>query len=298
MNAASLPRSRRARALATADPAWVRWGVTFLGVGFVTLVLALPLGVVFQEAFRHGVQGFLAPLREASTRSAIGLTLLVAAIVVPVNTIGGLAAAWATCRFRFPGRPWLLALIEMPLWVSPVVGGLLFMVLFGRQGWFGAWLIEHEIPIVFAVPGVVLATLFVTFPFVARCVIPQMQAQGCAEEEAAMTLGASAWRVFWKVTLPKVKWGMTYGIILCNARSMGEFGAVSVVSGHIRGKTTTMPLLVEILDNEYQTTAAFAVASLLCLLALATLLGKTWSESRLARARRAAAEAVPAEVRA
>ncbi len=287
----------RARVHATADPAWVRWGVTFLGVGFAAAFLALPLGVVFQEAFRHGASGFLAPLRDASTRSAIGLTLLVAAIVVPVNTIGGLAAAWATCRFRFPGRRLLLALIEMPLWVSPVVGGLLFMLLFGRQGWFGAWLIAHDVSIVFAAPGVVLATLFVTFPFVARCVIPQMQAQGFAEEEAAMTLGASAWRVFWKVTLPKVKWGMTYGIILCNARSMGEFGAVSVVSGYIRGQTITMPLHVEIRYNEYQTTAAFAVASLLCLLALATLLGKTWSERRLARAFRAGAEAIPAEAR-
>ena len=284
---------RRERISAASDPAWVRGLVIFASVAFVVLFLLLPMGTVFFEAFRRGVKPFLEPFGDPATRSAIGLTLLVAAIAVPLNTLGGVAAAWATCRFRFPGRGLLLAVIELPLWISPVVGGLVFMLIFGRQGWIGEWLIERDIRIMFAVPGIVLATVFVTFPFVARCVIPQMQAQGSAEEEAAMTLGASGWRVFWKVTLPKVKWGLTYGIILCNARSMGEFGAVSVVSGHIRGRTNTMPLQVEILYNEYQFVAAFAVASLLCALALVTLLVKAFSEWNLANALRLAGESLP-----
>lgn len=275
---------RSAPRVAVADPVWVRWGVILLGVGFVVLFLVLPLGVVFFEASRRGLGAYTEAFRDPASLHAIRLTLLVAAIAVPVNAVGGLASAWAIARFRFPGRNLLAALIELPLWVSPVVGGLVFMLLFGRQGWLGPWLLDHDVRVMFALPGLVLATIFVTFPFVARCVIPQMQAQGCAEEEAALTLGASGWRVFRKITVPKVKWGLLYGLILCNARSMGEFGAVSVVSGHIRGKTNTMPLQVEILYNEYQFVAAFAIASLLCALALVTLGVKALIEWRMARA--------------
>lgn len=249
---------------------------------FFSLFLLLPLFVVFQEAFSKGLAVFVKTFRDPCTQDAIRLTLLVAGIAVPLNTLFGLAAAWSLTRFRFAGRSFLITLIDLPLWVSPVIGGMIYVLVFGSHGWFGSWLQDHNIRIIFAVPGIVLATVFVTFPFVARGLIPLMQAQGIDEEEAALTLGANGWQIFWRVTVPKIKWGLLYGVILCNARAMGEFGAVSVVSGHIRGKTNTMPLQIEILYNEYQFAAAFAVASLLALLALVTLFLKTWSEWRAA----------------
>ncbi len=254
-------------------------GITLV---FFSLFLLLPLFVVFQEAFSKGLAVFVKTFRDPYTQDAIRLTLLVAGIAVPLNTLFGLAAAWSLTRFRFVGRSFLITLIDLPLWVSPVIGGMIYVLVFGSQGWFGPWLQDHNIRIIFAVPGIVLATIFVTFPFVARGLIPLMQAQGIDEEEAALTLGANGWQIFWRVTVPKIKWGLLYGVILCNARAMGEFGAVSVVSGHIRGKTNTMPLQIEILYNEYQFAAAFAVASLLALLALVTLFLKTWSEWRSA----------------
>lgn len=258
----------------------------FLLVGitltFFALFLLLPLFVVFQEAFSKGFGVFVKTFRDPYTQDAIRLTVLVASIAVPLNTIFGLAAAWSLTRFRFSGRSFLITLIDLPLWVSPVIGGMIYVLVFGSQGWFGAWFQEHNIRIIFAVPGIVLATVFVTFPFVARGLIPLMQSQGIDEEEAALTLGANGWQIFWRVTVPKIRWGLLYGVILCNARAMGEFGAVSVVSGHIRGKTNTMPLHIEILYNEYQFAAAFAVASLLALLALITLFLKTYSEWRAA----------------
>jgi sulfate transport system permease protein len=247
---------------------------------FFALFLFLPLVVVFQEAFSKGLALFVRTFQDSYTQDAIKLTLLVAAIAVPLNTVFGLAAAWSLTRFRFTGRSFLVTLIDLPLWVSPVVGGLIYVLVFGAKGWFGPWLIDHNFRIIFAVPGIVLATVFVTFPFVARGLIPLMEAQGIKEEEAALTLGANGWQIFRRVTLPKIKWGLLYGVILCNARAMGEFGAVSVVSGHIRGKTNTMPLHIEILYNEYQFAAAFAVASLLALLALVTLFIKTYAEWR------------------
>jgi len=265
-------------AAATSDPWWVKGIVLTLGLSFVALFLVLPTCVVFHEAFRRGFGVYQQALQDDVTRRAIFLTLTVSAIVVPLNTIFGLAAAWCVSRFQFRGKRLLVSLIELPLWVSPVIGGLIYVLLFGAQGIFGPWLQTYNIQIIFALPGIVLATLFVTFPFVARTIIPQMEAQGYAEEEAALTLGASGWRTFFLITLPKIKWSLIYGIILCNARSMGEFGAVSVVSGHIRGRTNTIPLQIEILYNEYQFAAAFAVASLLCLLAILTLMMKTWNE--------------------
>lgn len=252
-------------------------GITLV---FFGLFLFLPLVVVFQEAFSKGLSVFLRTFQDPYTQNAIQLTLLVAAITVPLNTVFGLAAAWSLTRFRFKGRSFLVTLIDLPLWVSPVVGGLIYVLVFGAKGWFGPWLIDHNIRVIFAVPGIVLATVFVTFPFVARGLIPLMEAQGIKEEEAALTLGANGWQIFRRVTLPKIKWGLLYGVILCNARAMGEFGAVSVVSGHIRGKTNTMPLHIEILYNEYQFAPAFAVASLLALLALVTLFIKTYAEWR------------------
>jgi len=245
---------------------------------FVGLVLVLPLLTVIVEALERGFKVYLASITEKDARSAIRLTLLVAAISVPLNTIFGICAAWAIAKFNFRGKNLLITLIDLPFSVSPVIAGLIFVLLFGAQGWLGPWLQAHDIKIVFALPGIVLATLFVTFPFVARELIPVMQAQGNEEEEAAATMGAGGWRIFWKITVPNVKWGILYGVILCNARAMGEFGAVSVVSGHIRGQTNTMPLHVEILYNEYQFTAAFAVASLLALLALITLAVKSFME--------------------
>ncbi|MDX2080023.1 MAG: sulfate ABC transporter permease subunit CysW [Terrimicrobiaceae bacterium] len=265
---------------ATSDPLAIKMVLTTVTFLFFALFLFLPLVVVFQEAFEKGVGVFLATFRDPFTLHAIGLTLLIAGIAVPMNTAFGLAAAWSVTRYRFPGRSFLITLIDLPLWVSPVIGGLIYVLVFGAQGWLGPWLREHDIRIIFAVPGMVLATLFVTFPFVARGLIPLMQAQGMKEEEAALTLGANGWQIFWRITLPKIKWGLLYGVILCNARAMGEFGAVSVVSGHIRGQTNTMPLHIEILYNEYQVAAAFAVASLLALLALLTLLIKSYAEWR------------------
>jgi sulfate transport system permease protein len=240
----------------------------------------MPLLAVFVEAFRKGWETYVMALVDPDALSAIRLTLLAAAISVPLNLVFGVAAAWAIAKFEFPGTQILITLIDLPFSVSPVVAGLVFVLVFGAQGWFGPWLQAHDIKIIFAVPGIVLATIFVTFPFVARELIPLMQAQGAEEEEAAVVLGASGWQTFWRVTLPNIKWGLLYGVILCNARAMGEFGAVSVVSGHIRGATNTMPLQVEILYNEYSFVAAFAVASLLALLALLTLVAKTVVEGR------------------
>lgn len=263
---------------ATDDPGWVKFLIIVTSVLFFGLFMLLPLIIVFQEALRNGFQGYFSSFNNEETRNAVRLTLFTAAIAVPCNTIFGLAAAWCVCRFQFKGRSLLLSMIELPIWVSPVIGGLIYVLLFGRQGLIGPWLQTHDIHIIFAVPGIVLATIFVTFPFVARSIIPQLETQGLAEEEAAMTLGADGWTVFFRITLPKIKWSLLYGIILCNARSMGEFGAVSVVSGHIRNYTDTLPLQIEILYNDYQSVAAFAVASLLSLLALLTLLLKTYSE--------------------
>jgi sulfate transport system permease protein len=255
-----------------------------LGVSYFALFLLLPLIAVFVEAFRKGWEAYIAALVEPDAQSAIRLTLIAAGIAVPANLIFGLAAAWAIAKFDFPGKHWLITFIDLPFSVSPVVAGLIYVLIFGAQGWIGPWLYDNNIKIIFAVPGIVLATIFVTFPFIARELIPLMQAQGRDEEEAAITLGASGLQTFWRVTLPNIKWGLLYGVILCNARAMGEFGAVSVVSGHIRGETNTMPLHVEILYNEYQFAAAFAVASLLALLALVTLAIKTYIEWRAGHA--------------
>jgi sulfate/thiosulfate transport system permease protein len=251
-----------------------------LALTFLTLFLFIPLIAVFTEALKKGLEAYLVAIVEPDALSAVRLTLLTAAIAVPLNLVFGVAAAWTIAKFDFRGKNILLTLIDLPFSVSPVISGLIYVLLFGAQGWFGEWLREHDIKILFAVPGIVLATIFVTFPFVARELIPLMQSQGTEEEEAALVLGASGWRTFWHVTLPNVKWGLLYGVILCNARAMGEFGAVSVVSGHIRGETNTMPLQVEILYNEYNFAAAFAVASLLALLALVTLALKSFVEWR------------------
>jgi len=268
---------------ATGESAWVRYGLVAVAVLFLGLFLFIPLASVFYEALRKGVDTYLAALTEPDAVSAIQLTLLVAAIAVPLNVVFGVAAAWAIAKFDFRGKNLLITLIDLPFSVSPVISGLIYVLMFGAQGWFGPWLEAHDIKIMFAVPGIVLATIFVTFPFVARELIPLMQSQGSEEEEAAIVLGASGWQTFWHVTLPNIRWGLLYGVILCNARAMGEFGAVSVVSGHIRGLTNTMPLHVEILYNEYNFAAAFAVASLLTLLALVTLGIKTLVELRAGR---------------
>lgn len=255
----------------TTESAPVRWLLIGLAFAILTLFLLLPLAAVFIEAFRRGWEVFTAALTEDAALSAIKLTLLAAAISVPLNTVFGVAAAWLITKFRFKGRSLLLSLIDLPFAVSPVIAGLVFVLMFGAQGWFGPWLREHDIQIIFALPGIILATVFVTFPFVARELIPLMESQGSDQEEAAVTLGARGWQIFRRVTLPNIKWGLLYGVLLCNARAMGEFGAVSVVSGHIRGKTNTLPLHVEVLYNEYQFSAAFACAALLALLALVTL---------------------------
>jgi sulfate transport system permease protein len=255
-------------------------------VAFLGLLLVAPLGAVLVQAFAKGWQVYLGSFSDDDTRAAIRLTLLTAAIVVPVNTVFGICAAWAIAKFEFKGKSLLITFIDLPFAVSPVIAGLVFVLMFGAQGWFGPWLQERDIRIIFAVPGIVLATLFISFPYVARELIPLMQQQGSDEEEAAITLGASAWVTFLRVTLPKIRWGLLYGVILCNARAMGEFGAVSVVSGHIRGLTNTMPLHVEILYNEYNFVAAFAVASLLALLAILTLVLKSlveWRSGRVVR---------------
>jgi len=268
----------RTRKIATQESRSVTFGLIVLALGYLALFLGLPLAAVFTEALSKGWSLYLEALKDPDAWSAIKLTLLTAAIAVPFNLVFGIAAAWAIAKFEFRGKSLLLTLIDLPFAVSPVISGLIYVLLFGAQGWFGPWLQEHDIKVVFAVPGIVLATVFVTFPFIARELIPLMQAQGKEEEEAAISLGASGWQTFWRVTLPNIKWGLLYGVILCNARAMGEFGAVSVVSGHIRGMTNTMPLHVEILYNEYNFVAAFSVASLLALLALVTLLAKTLVE--------------------
>ncbi|WP_269629847.1 sulfate ABC transporter permease subunit CysW [Pelomonas sp. BJYL3] len=275
---------------ATREAPWVRWTLLLLGLGFFALFLILPLVAVFTEALRKGFDVYLAALIEEDALSAIKLTLIATVVAVPLNLVFGVSAAWAIAKHDFRGKQLLITLIDLPFSVSPVVAGLIYVLLFGAQGWFGPWLQAHDVKIIFAVPGIVLATVFVTFPFVARELIPLMQAQGRDEEEAATVLGASGWQTFWHVTLPNIKWGLLYGVILCNARAMGEFGAVSVVSGHIRGQTNTLPLHVEILYNEYQFAAAFAVASLLALLALVTLGLKQFVEWRAAVAARAAKE--------
>jgi sulfate transport system permease protein len=270
--------------IATRDTPWVKYTLIVIGLAYFTFFLILPLVAVFVEAFRKGWEAYLAALVEPDALSAIKLTLIAAAISVPLNLVFGVAAAWAITKFDFPGKHFLITFIDLPFSVSPVVAGLIYVLIFGAQGWIGPWLQEHDIRIIFAVPGIVLATVFVTFPFVARELIPLMQAQGRDEEEAAVSLGASGWQMFRRVTLPNIKWALLYGVILCNARAMGEFGAVSVVSGHIRGETNTMPLHVEILYNEYQFAAAFAVASLLALLALVTLAIKTYIEWQAGKA--------------
>ena len=265
----------------TLEPRWVRIALIAVALTFLTLFLFVPLVAVFVEAFRKGWQAYLAAIIEDDAISAIKLTLITAVIAVPLNLVFGVAASWCIAKFEFRGKNVLLTLIDLPFSVSPVISGLIYVLLFGAQGWCGPWLQEHDIKILFAVPGIVLATIFVTFPFVARELIPLMQAQGSEEEEAAIVLGASGWDTFRRVTLPNIKWGLLYGVILCNARAMGEFGAVSVVSGHIRGETNTVPLQVEILYNEYNFAAAFAVASLLALLALVTLALKSLISWRL-----------------
>ncbi|MEO6410154.1 MAG: sulfate ABC transporter permease subunit CysW [Burkholderiaceae bacterium] len=276
---------RRALA-ATAEPAWVRRTLIGIALGFLALFLFVPLAAVFYEALKKGVDVYLAAIIEPDARSAIRLTLLAAAIAVPLNLVFGVAAAWCIAKFHFRGKNILLTLIDLPFSVSPVIAGLIYVLVFGLQGWFGEWLRDHDLKVIFALPGIVLATVFVTFPFVARELIPLMQAQGNEQEEAARVLGASGWQIFRRVTLPNIKWALLYGVILCNARAMGEFGAVSVVSGHIRGQTNTLPLHIEILYNEYQFASAFAVASLLALLALVTLVLKYSVERRVRDERR------------
>ena len=265
---------------ATREPKWVRYTLLSIALLFFLSCLILPLILVFVEAFRQGVEVYINALINPDTLSAVTLTLLTAAIAVPLNVIFGVAAAWAVAKFQFAGKSILTTLIDLPFSVSPVIAGLMLVLIFGMQGWFGPWFMDHDIKVLYAVPAIVLATVFITVPFVARELIPLMEAQGTEEEEAAMVLGASGWQTFWKVTLPNIKWGLIYGVSLCNARAMGEFGAVSVVSGHIRGETNTLPLHVEILYNEYTFSAAFAVSSLLALLAIVTLILKTWVEVR------------------
>ena len=268
---------------ATQEPIWIRWTLIAVALAFLALFLFVPLVSVFVEAFKKGWDVYIASITEPDALSAVKLTLIAAAISVPLNLVFGVAAAWAIAKFDFRGKSVLLTLIDLPFSVSPVIAGLIYVLVFGLQGWFGEWLRDHDLKVIFAVPGIVLATLFVTFPFVARELIPLMQAQGQEQEEAARVLGASGWQTFWKVTLPNVKWALLYGVILCNARAMGEFGAVSVVSGHIRGQTNTLPLHIEILYNEYQFAASFAVASLLAGLALVTLVLKFIVERQVQR---------------
>jgi sulfate transport system permease protein len=270
------------------EPRVVRWSLIGLALGYLGVFLVVPLLAVFVKAMGKGVAVYWSAISDPAALAAIQLTVVAAAIAVPLNVLFGLIASWAVAKFEFPGKHLLITLIDLPFSVSPVISGMIFVLLCGRQGVLGPWLAGHEIKIVFALPGIVLATIFVTFPFVARELIPLMQAQGTDEEEAALTLGANGWQTFWRVTLPSVKWGLLYGVILCNARAMGEFGAVSVVSGHIRGLTNTIPLHVEILYNEYQFTAAFAVASLLCLLALVTLIAKHAVERKIGQHARSA----------
>ncbi|MDP1930876.1 MAG: sulfate ABC transporter permease subunit CysW [Gammaproteobacteria bacterium] len=279
---------------ATREEKWVKWTLLTLSLSFFILFLILPLVSVFFEALRRGWEVYLLSITEETALAAIRLTLLIAFISVPLNLVFGVSAAWLIAKHDFRGKQLLTTFIDLPFSISPVIVGLMYVLIFGANGWFGAWLLEHNIRIIFAVPGIVLATIFVTFPFVARELIPLMQAQGRDEEEAAIVLGANGWQTFWYVTLPNIKWGLLYGVILSNARAMGEFGAVSVVSGKIRGQTNTMPLHVEILYNEYNFAAAFAVASLLAMLALFTLIIKTWVEHRASHP--AAAHLLPPEI--
>lgn len=292
MSGAATRTVRRTQAGTTESP-WVRYLLIGTAMAFMLLFLVLPLAAVFAEALRKGFGAYLQGLREPDAWSAIKLTLITALIAVPLNLVFGVAAAWCIAKYEFRGKAFLTTLVDLPFSVSPVVAGLVYVLMFGAQGWFGPWLQANDIKIIFAVPGIVLATVFVTFPFIARELIPLMQAQGNDEEQAAIVLGATGWQTFWYVTLPNIKWGLLYGVILCNARAMGEFGAVSVVSGHIRGQTNTIPLHVEILYNEYQSVAAFAAASLLALLALVTLVIKTIAEHRNEQAMKAAAELPP-----
>jgi sulfate/thiosulfate transport system permease protein len=287
MAATALPLRGRPRVAvrATSEPTVVKAVLIAVAVGFMTLFLVVPLVTVLAQALEKGWAAYVAALREPMALSALKLTLLTAGVAVPLNLLFGVAAAWTIAKFEFPGRNFLLTLIDLPFGVSPVISGMVFILLFGRQGLLGPWCEAHGLRIVFAVPGLILATIFVTFPFVARELVPLMQAEGTEEEEAARVLGASGWQMFWRVTVPNIRWGLLYGVILCNARAMGEFGAVSVVSGHIRGRTNTLPLHVEILYNEYNFQAAFAAASLLAFLALVTLVVKTVVEWRSAEAR-------------
>ncbi|MEO6118380.1 MAG: sulfate ABC transporter permease subunit CysW [Methylotenera sp.] len=276
-------QTKVARSRATSEPAWVRWLLISMVLVFLSLFLIVPLAAVFTEALRKGFDTYITALIDPDALSSIKLTLIAAAIAVPLNLVFGVAAAWAIAKFEFRGKSILITLIDLPFAVSPVIAGLIYVLIFGLQGWVGSTLLDHDIKVIFAIPGIVLATIFVTFPFVARELIPLMQAQGKDEEEAGLVLGASGWQILWRITLPNVKWGLLYGVILTNARAMGEFGAVSVVSGHIRGMTNTLPLHVEILYNEYNYAAAFAVASLLAILALVTLVLKSFVEWKVAR---------------
>lgn len=275
-------RNEEWKASLTSERALVRWMLIALALGYLTLFLFIPLAAVFTEALKNGLAAYFASFQDPDALAAIRLTFLTASLAVPLNMAFGIAAAWAIAKFEFVGKQLLITIIDIPLAVSPVISGLIYVLLFGAQGWLGPWLVEHDIKIIFAFPGIVLATIFVTAPFIARELIPLMQSQGREEEEAALTLGASGWQTFTRVTLPNIKWSLLYGVILCNARAMGEFGAVSVVSGHIRGLTNTMPLHVEILYNEYNAVGAFAVASLLTLLAIVTLIVKTVIERKSA----------------
>ena len=279
------------------EPLFVRRLLITIALAFIALFLIVPLLSVFTEALRQGFGFYFQTLRDPMTVSAIELTLIAAGISVPLNCLFGVAAAWTIAKFDFPGKNLLLTLIDLPFSISPVISGMIYVLIFGAQGWFGPWLMDHNIRIIFAVPGIVLATIFVTFPFVARELIPLMQAQGRTEEEAARVLGANGWQMFWRVTLPNIKWGLLYGVILCNARAMGEFGAVSVVSGHIQGKTNTIPLHVQILYEGNNLTGAFAVASLLTFLALVTLMLKTWVEYKHTGLRGTAFTPMPLEKR-
>lgn len=270
------------KASLTSERAVVRWALIVAALGYLTLFLFIPLAAVFTEALKNGLASYFASFADPDALAAIRLTFIAASLAVPLNLMFGISAAWAIAKFEFVGKQILITLIDIPLAVSPVISGLIYVLLFGAQGWVGPWLAEHDIKIIFALPGIVLATTFVTVPFIARELIPLMQSQGREEEEAALTLGASGWQTFTRVTLPNIKWSLLYGVILCNARAMGEFGAVSVVSGHIRGLTNTLPLHVEILYNEYNAVGAFAVASLLTLLAIVTLIAKTMIERKTA----------------
>ncbi|XID95764.1 sulfate ABC transporter permease subunit CysW [Paenibacillaceae bacterium WGS1546] len=279
------PRSGKSRTVEPhlTEPRLVRYILIGIALLFLALIVLLPMAAVIAESFRKGWSAYVAALADPDAMSALRLTLITALVAVPLNTVFGLAAAWAITKFKFRGKNFLVTLVDLPFAVSPVVSGLIYVLLFGAQGLLGPWLAEHDIRIIFAAPGIILATMFVTFPFVARELIPLMETQGTGDEEAAVSLGARGWRVFFKVTLPNIKWGLLYGMILCNARAMGEFGAVSVVSGHIRGETNTLPLHIEILYNEYQFSASFAVASLLMVLAVITLIVKSILESRMSR---------------